>query len=252
MTALHHAIDGPADAPALLLGGSLGTDLSVWEPQLPLAERHALVRLDHRGHGGSPVPPGPYAIADLGRDVLELMDALGLARASYCGLSIGGMVGIWLAAHAPARVDRLVLLCTAAWMPNAAAFAQRAATVRADSSTEAIADAVLERWLTPAFAATEPAVRAWLRAMLVATPAAGYAGCCEAIAAMDLRGELSGIAAPTLVVSGADDLATPEALQAEIAAAIPGARHERVGPAAHIASVQQAEAVNELIGGHLR
>lgn len=252
MTALYYEIAGPAEGPILLLGSSLGTDLSMWDGQLPLASRWRLVRFDHRGHGRSPAPPGPYTIADLGLDVLELMDALGLERTSYGGLSLGGMVGLWLAANAPERIDRLVLLCTAAWMPTAAAYAERAVAVRGDGSTGRIAEAVLERWLTPPFAAARPEVCEHLRSMLLATSAEGYAACCEAIAAMDLRDELAQIAAPTLVISGAGDPATPVELQAEIAAAIPHARHEIVAPATHLAAVEQPDRVNHLIEEHLR
>ncbi len=251
MTALHHRSDGPADGPVLVLGGSLGSDLTMWDGQLALAGRHRLVRFDHRGHGGSPVTPGPYTVPELARDVLELMDGLGLERVSYAGLSLGGMIGMWLAAHAPERIDRLVLLCTAAHMPTGALYRQRAEAVRRAGTVEPIADAVLERWLTSAFAAAHPAVRASLRAMLAGTSAEGYAGCCEAIAAMDLRDALGRIAAPTLVISGAEDPATPLALLAAIAAGIPGARHEIVAPAAHLATAEQPDRINELIGAHL-
>jgi len=252
MSALHHESTGPDGARVLLLAGSLGTDLSMWDGQLPLASRWRVVRFDHRGHGRSPTPPGPYTIADLGRDVLELMDALGLERASFGGLSLGGMVGMWLAANAPERIDRLVLLCTAAWLPTAAAYADRAVAIRTAGSTAPIADAVLNRWLTSPFATAHPDIRSRLRAMLVATEAEGYAACCEAIAAMDLRNQLARIPAPTLVLSGADDPATPVELQAAIAAAVPGARHEVIPSAAHLAAVEQPERVNQLIGEHLR
>jgi 3-oxoadipate enol-lactonase len=252
MMALHHQITGPEGAPVLLLGGSLGTDLAMWDGQLALAEQFRLVRFDHRGHGRSPVPSGPYSTAALGRDVLELIDTLALERAAYAGLSLGGMVGIWLAANAPERVDRLVLLCTAAWMPTATAYAARAGSVRVAASTAPVADAVLERWLTPPFAAANPELRERLRAMLIATPAEGYAGCCEAIAAMDLREDLGRITTPTLVISGADDSATPVPLQALIARTVARARHQVVAPAAHLAAVEQPQRINELIGEHLR
>jgi 3-oxoadipate enol-lactonase len=248
---LHHDLAGPDDAPALLLGGSLGTTLQMWDRQLPLADRRRLVRFDHRGHGSSPEPPGPYEIAELGRDVLELMDALGLRRASYCGLSIGGMVGIWLGANAPARIDRLILICTAAHMPPPSAWQERAAAVLAAGSTRPIAEAVVGRWLTPAFAAAHPEVRTELLAMLEASPPCGYAACCGAIERMDLRDLLPQVAVPTLVISGADDLATPVAMQASIAAAIPGARHEVIARAAHIAAVEQPDPINQLIEEHL-
>jgi 3-oxoadipate enol-lactonase len=248
---LHHEMAGPQDAPVLLLGGSLGTSLEMWDGQGPLAETVRLVRFDHRGHGRSPVPPGPYEISDLAGDVLALMDALDLARVSYGGLSIGGMVGMWLAIHAPERIDRLVLICTAAHMPPASAWQERASAVREAQSTEPICDSVVERWLTPSYAIAHPEVRARLRSMLVATDPEGYAACCGAIERMDLRGELSRITAPTLVVSGSEDTATPAKVQRTIAGAIPGARHEIVDPAAHIAAVEQSEAVNDLIREHL-
>ncbi|HET9718899.1 MAG TPA: 3-oxoadipate enol-lactonase [Solirubrobacteraceae bacterium] len=248
---LHHKSSGPAKAPVLLMAGSLGTNLRMWDSQLPLSERLRIVRLDHRGHGESPTPPGPYEIADLGRDVLGLMDILEVERASICGLSLGGMVGMWLAAHAPERLERLILICTAAHMPPASAWQERAAAVLAAGSTEPIADAVVDRWLTPEFAAAHAELRADLRAMLVATRPEGYAWCCGAIERMDLRGDLPGVRAPTLVISGTDDLATPPERQREISEAIPGARHEVVGPAAHVAAVEAPAAINRLIAEHL-
>ena len=197
------------------------------------------------------MPPGPYEIADLGGDAIALLDRLGIERASYCGLSIGGMVGLWLGIHAPERIDRLVLSCTSAHMPPASAWAERAAAVRAAGTPEVVADTVVGRWLTPGFAAAHPQARARLRAMLCATDAEGYAACCGAIERMDLRPDLERIAAPTLVISGAEDAATPPEHQRLIAQAITGARHEILSPAAHVAAVEQAAAVNDLILEHL-
>ena len=135
------------------MGGSLGTTMAMWEPQLPgLAATHRVLRFEHRGHGGSPVPNGPYSIDALGQDVLAMMDRLGLQRASYCGLSIGGMVGQWLAINAPERIEQLILICTSAYLPPAEGWHDRAATVRAAGTPEAVADAVLTRWFTPSFA----------------------------------------------------------------------------------------------------
>ena len=242
---------GPEDAPVLVMGSSLGTSLDMWDSQLALAERLRIVRLDHRGHGRSPVPPGPYEIADLGRDVLELMDSLEIERASYCGLSIGGMVGIWLGANAPERIERLVLVCTSAHLPPAEGWAERATKVRAAGTVGVVADAVVARWLTPAYAEEHPELVAELRAMLVATDPTGYAECCGAIERMDLRDELGRITAPTLVISAAGDEATPPEHQRLIAASIPGARLERVEPAAHLAAVERPARVNELIADHL-
>ena len=247
----NHQVEGAPDAPVLLLGGSLGTSLEMWDGQLALAGSLRIVRFDHRGHGQSPSPPGPYEIEDLARDVIDLMDALEIERAFYAGLSIGGMLGMWLGANAPERVERLVLICTSSQMGPATMWQERAATVRAAGTTEPIADAVVDRWLTPAFANEHPEARARLRAMLVSADPQGYAACCGAIERMDLRGELSRITAPALVISGADDLATPLEHQRVIAESIPGARHEIVSPAAHVAAVEQPDAVNRLIEEHL-
>lgn len=250
--ALNHELHGPADAPVLLLGGSLGTSLAMWQPQVAaLREHFRVIVFDHRGHGGSPVPPAPYAIADLGADVLELMDGLGIERASYGGLSIGGMAGIWLGANAPGRLDRLVLMCTSAHAPPASRWLERAAAVRAAGSTEVVADAVVSRWFTPGWAAAHPGVVAAHRAMITATDPEGYAACCEAIAAMDLRPELTRIPVPTLVISATEDEALAPEHQRLIAEQIPGARLELIAGAAHIASAQQPQAVNELIRAHL-
>jgi 3-oxoadipate enol-lactonase len=252
VVALHHEIRGDRAAPPLLLGGSLGTNLAMWDPQIAaLSRRLRVVGFDHRGHGRSPVPAGPYAIADLGRDVLALMDALQLERASYCGLSIGGMVGIWLAANAPDRIDRLVLICTSAHVPPAVRWQERADAVRAAGSVCVVADVVLPRWTTAAWRQRNPAASAALRAMLVSTPATGYAACCEAIAAMDQRSALDGIAAPTLVIHGREDAAIPFEHGEALAAGIPRARLAAVSPMAHLGNVEQPAEVARLILDHL-
>jgi 3-oxoadipate enol-lactonase len=249
---LHHELDGPDGAPVLLLGSSLGTTTEMWRPLLPeLAGRLRVIRYDHRGHGASPVAPGPYEIADLAGDVLALLDRLGLERASFGGVSLGGMVAMWIGANAPERVDRLALCCTSAHMPPASAWAERAAAVRAAGSAEVVADAVVARWLTPGYAAAHPDVVAWLRRMLVATPAAGYAAGCGAIERMDLRADLARITAPTLVLSGAQDPAAPPEHQRAIAERIAGARHELLAGAAHLASVERAGEVARLMLDHL-
>jgi 3-oxoadipate enol-lactonase len=251
MTAVHHVEEGPAGAPPLVLCNSLGTTLDMWAPQLPaLAERFRVVRYDRRGHGRSPVPPGPYTIDDLGGDVLELLDRLGLERVHFCGLSIGGAVGMWLAVHAPERVDRLVLCCTRPAFPPPEQWTERAAAVR-QGGVAAVAEAALERWFTAPFRAARPDVVDRFRAMLVETPAEGYAACCEALGALDLRASLGAVAAPTLVVAGeADPVAPPEEGEA-LAAAIPGARHAPVPGAAHIAGAEQPERFTALLLEHL-
>ncbi|MEU4222462.1 3-oxoadipate enol-lactonase [Actinoplanes sp. NPDC026623] len=245
--AVHHREDGPPDAPALLLINSLGADLSMWEPQIPaLAGPFRVIRYDARGHGRSPVPPGRYALADLGRDALGLLDRLGVARAHVCGLSLGGMTAMWLAAHAAERVDRLVLFCTSALLGPRSAWAERAELVRAEG-TAAVAGAIVARWVTAGYAAAHPAAVATLRDMVAATPAIGYAGACAAVEDMDLRADLSSIRAPTLVVAGADDPATPPEHGAAIAAAVPGARLQVLAGAAHLASFEQPATANRLI-----
>jgi 3-oxoadipate enol-lactonase len=246
------AVEGPAGAPALVLLHSLGTTREMWAPQAAaLARRFQVVRCDLRGHGRSPVPPAPYEIADLAGDVVALLDRLGIGRAHLCGLSLGGMASMWLAARHPARVRRLVLCCTAAQLGSPATWAERAALVRAQG-TAAVADAVLARWLTPTFAARHPERAAPLRAMLLGTPAEGYAACCGAIERMDLGPELPAIRAPTLAIAGAQDPSTTPEHLARIAAAIPGARLAVVDGAAHLANVEQPEKITELIATHLQ
>jgi 3-oxoadipate enol-lactonase len=208
------------------------------------------VRFDLRGHGRSPVVPGPSSLADLGGDVIALLDALGIPKAHVAGLSIGGMIGMWLGIHAPERVDHLALLCTSAALGPPSAWAERAALVRAEG-TEAVADAVVARWVTPGYAARHPEHVARLRAMIAATPAEGYASACAAIETMDIEDDLGRIAAPTLVIAGADDPATPPDHAARIAARIPDARMAVVPDSAHLANLQQPDEVNGLLLRHL-
>lgn len=249
---LHHVEAGPAGAPALVLSPSLGTTGEMWAPQVPaLAERFRVVSVDHRGHGGSDVAPGPTTFDDLGADVVALLDRLGIERTSWAGVSLGGMLGMWLATHHPERVERLALVCTSAHLPPAEAWYERAATVRGDGGTAGIADAVVSRWFTPGFAAREPDVVAAHRAMLLGVDPAGYAGCCEAIAGMDLRPDLPAAVAPTLVIAGADDPATPPVMSEEIVDGLATAHLEVVADAAHLASVEQSPQVTGLLLDHL-
>lgn len=250
---LHWLADGPDGAPILVLLSSVGSSTEMWAPCVgPLAEQFRVVRVDARGHGGSPAsPPGTAcSLADLGRDVLAALDRLGAARVHLAGLSLGGMTAMWLAVHHPERIGRLALLCTSAHLPPAQGWTDRAATVRADGMG-AIADAVLARWITPELAARDPELVARLRAMLTATDADSYAQCCEAIGAMDLRADLGRIAAPTLVIGGAQDPSTPPEHQRLIAAGVPGARLELLDPAAHLATMEQPAAVAALLLDHL-
>ena len=247
---LHYLLEGPEDAPVVVLANSLGTTLRMWDEQASaLNYGFRSLRYDHRGHGGSPIPPGPYTIEDLGRDVLALLEQLGIERASFCGLSLGGMVGMWVASEVPERIDRLVLCCTAArFAPDV--YDSRARTVREHGVAE-IADDVLERWFTPAFRASQPGVVEWARRMLLDTPAEGYAGCCEAVRDGDLSGRLGDIRAPTLVIAGADDPAAPPEQAKLICDAIPHARLVVVEQAAHLANVEQPEAVTRAVLDHL-
>ena len=248
---LHYRLEGPEDAPVLVLANSLGTTLDMWDAQAPaLRERFRLLRYDHRGHGGSSVPPGPYGIEDLGRDLLALLDGLGVERFSFCGLSVGGMVGLWVASEVLDRVERLALCCTSAKLGPPEDWASRAVTVRAEG-VEAISEAVLERWFTSAFHEGRPEAVEEAGRMLRGTPVEGYAGCCEAISAMDLRDRLGDIQAPTLVVAGDSDGATPVDHAELIRDSVPDARLVVVEGAAHLANVERAEAVTRAVLDHL-
>jgi 3-oxoadipate enol-lactonase len=246
----HHVITGPEDAPVLVLSNSLGATLEMWDPQAEaLAERFRLVRYDTRGHGGSATPPGPYSIDDVGGDVVELLDHLGVGRAHVAGLSLGGMTAMWLGIHAPERVSRLVLLCTSAQLGPAQGWADRAVTVRA-KGTAAIVDATFERWFTEAYRAQHDL--SGLREMFVGISDEGYANCCSVIEHMDLTPNLDGISVPTLVIAGAQDPAAPPETHARrIVDGIPDARLEILDPGAHLVNVEQPEAVTTLILEHL-
>ena len=246
------SLEGPAGAPAVVLGNSLGTTRTVWEPQQALLRRHfRLLRYEHRGHDGSPAPAGPYTIGQLGADVLALLDGYGIERAAYCGISLGGMVGLWLAANAPGRIAALGLCCTSAYLPPASLWAERARLVRSAGMGAIARQMVAGRWFTPAFAAREPSVPASFVAGVEATDPEGYAGCCEAIAAMDLRPSLASITAPTLVIAAAEDPATPPWHGAVIASGIAGARLHVVRGAAHLANVSAPDEVGSALLGFL-
>ncbi len=249
---LHSWVDGPSDAPPLVLLGSVGSTADMWQPVLaPLTEQFRVVRLDHRGHGRSaPSPRGAGStLADLGDDALMTLDELGLHRVDWVGLSLGAMVGMWLAIHRPERIARLALLCTSAHLGSG--YLERAEQVRADGMA-AIADSVVDRWITPTLAARDADLRTELRAMVAGIDAESYAQCCEAIGTMDLRPDLARIASPTLVIAAEDDPATtPEHLEV-IADGVPGARLEMLSGAAHIATYEQPARIAALLQQHLR
>jgi 3-oxoadipate enol-lactonase len=224
-----------------MLSNSLGTDLGMWDDALPwLLDRFRVLRYDQRGHGRSPAPRGPYTIADLAGDALDLLDRLGLERASFCGVSLGGMTGMWLGVNAPDRLDRLALCCTSAYLPPRENWTERAATVRA-RGMEPVVDAALERWFTPALAECRPDAVERTRRALLDVSAEGYAGCCEAIAAHDLRAEVGSIRVPTLVLAAADDPATPPEHGRLIAEAVEGARSVVLERGRHLVAVEQPD-----------
>lgn len=241
------SLDGPATAPVLVLGNSLGTSRAVWEPQLAAFRRHfRLLRYEYPGHGGTPAAPGPYTVGELGAGVLALLDGYRIERAHYCGISLGGMIGMWLAAHAPGRIATLGLCCTSAFLPPASGWTGRAGQVRAHGMAS-ITEQSIGRWFTPLFLARQPGAPAAFAAQLESTDPEGYAGCCEAIAAMDLRPALASITAPTLVVAAAEDPATPPAHGAVIASGIAGARLVVIRGAAHLANVSAAAQVSYIL-----
>jgi 3-oxoadipate enol-lactonase len=243
--------EGPADAPVVVLSNSLGTTSDMWEPQMAaLTRQFGVLRYDHPGHGGSRGSPPARSVEALARGVLSLLDERGLERVSFCGLSLGGAVGMWLAMHAPQRIDRLVLACTSARFGTRDNWLARAATVRADGM-EAIADAVLRLWFTERTHRDEPDLVAAYRAMMVSADPEGYAGCCEALADWDPGEDLATIGAPTLVLAGAEDTATPPASGAEIAGRIQGAGMSVLEGAGHLANLEQPAAFNQALLGHL-
>lgn len=249
---LAYRIDGREAAPALVLASSLGTTWELWDSQLPaLTEDFRVVRFDHPGHGQSPIPDAPVTVESLADGVVELLDALGLERVSLCGLSLGGMVGMALALRAPERLDRLVLCCTAAYLGPAEGWYDRARIVRA-RGTSAIAEAVLERWFTERFRDEEATTVERFQEMLEAIPSEGYAACCEAIARWDARSDVSAIRAPTLVISGADDVATPVEDGTFLVESISGAELTVLPECAHLANVEQPTLFVGTLLHHLR
>ena len=236
---IRYGFEGPPDAPVLVLSNSLGADFAMWDPQVPaLARAYRVLRYDTRGQGGSTVSPGPYSIERLGRDVIGLLDDSGIDRVHFCGLSMGGMTGMWLGTHAPERLNKLVLANTAARIGPPEQWNARIEKVR-EGGMAAIAEAVLARWFTPSFHAAQPHAVAAMRAMLERSPSDGYAACCAAVRDADQREPIVRIGATTLVISGTHDAATPPCDGRFLAQQIAGARYVEL-PAAHIANVEAA------------
>jgi 3-oxoadipate enol-lactonase len=243
---MHYELSGPADGPVLMFSNSLGTTLDMWKPQLPAFERSfRILRYDMRGHGQSSTPPGPYSIRQLGSDVVALLDALCLHRVDFCGLSIGGMIGQWLGANVPTRLDRLVLCNTAAIIGTEATWNARIEAVQTRGMAS-IVDGVMERWFTPAFRENQPAILAEMRAMLAATDPVGYAAACAAIRDMDQRATAASIATPTLLIAGEYDPVTTVADAQFLESRIPDAKLA-VLPAAHISNMEAAKQFNDAV-----
>jgi 3-oxoadipate enol-lactonase len=243
---IRYELTGGQGLPVLVMSHSLGIDLAMWEPQLAaLAPHFRVLRYDTRGHGGSSIPDGPYTAANLGGDVLGLLDVLAIQKASFCGLSMGGVVGQWLGVHASNRIDKLVLADTAAKIGNDETWNARIATVRRDG-LDSVISGTLERWFTAPFRAAEPETIARTAASLRATSAEGYVACCAAIRDADFRDSLSQIGVPTLVITGSDDPVTPPVDGRFLADSIAGSRYVEV-PAAHLSNVEAAGDFNKAL-----
>lgn len=248
---VHRVVEGPEDAPVLILSNSLGSTLEMWDPQVAELTRHfRVVRYDLRGHGASPTPPSPYSIGDLGADVVALMDDLNVQRAHLAGSSIGGMAALWVAANAPDRVDRLVAIGTSARLGPPDVWTDRARKVLA-GGMEVVAESVVERWYTSIFAEQHPTVVTQMREMVRSADPFGYAGCCLAIAGMDQTDALGTITAPTLVIVGADDPATPLEHAERLLAGIEDCRLVVLPDAAHLPSLEHPERIGSLLRQHL-
>lgn len=247
---IHVQIDGPQDAPALILSNSLGTTLHMWDGQVAPFTRHfRLVRFDRRGHGKSGSPKGPYSMEMLGRDVLAIMDALGIKKANWCGLSMGGMEGMWLGANAPERFERMVLSNTSSFFPDKKGWNDRLAMVK-DKGVPAFAAANMERWFTKDFRERDPQAIAQMAEMFAATPLEGYLACGAAVRDMDHRELLPQVKVPTLVIVGRHDPATTPEAGEYIFSNIPGAE-KFVIDAAHISNIENPQQFNDAVLGFL-
>ena len=237
------ADEGPRDVPVLMLSNSLGTTLDMWDAQVALlSQTLRIVRYDTRGHGASVVSPGPYSVAQLAQDALQILDALAVERAAFCGISMGGITGLSLALTAPQRLTHLVVANSAAKIGEAAMWAERAAAVRQGGAQalSALADTAPQRWFTAGFAAQHPAVVQRAQAWIANTPAEGYASCCDALGAADVRAQLGDIATPTLLIGGEFDPTTTVADAQLMQADIAGARL-CVLPTAHLSNLEVPE-----------
>jgi 3-oxoadipate enol-lactonase len=237
---IHVEVEGPEGAPALMLSNSLGTNLTMWDPQVSaLAKTFRLIRYDRRGHGQSGAPKGPYSIERLGRDVLAVLDALKIQKTHWCGLSMGGMVGQWLGANAPERMDRIILSNTACYYADKEFWAGRIRLLR-EKGLGAVVAPTMERWFSKGFRDRSPQTIASMSEILLKTPLEGYIGCCEAIRDMDHREALTRIKAPVLIIAGKLDPATTVEDAEFIHGRVPGSKLTII-EAAHISNVEQPE-----------
>jgi 3-oxoadipate enol-lactonase len=232
--------------PPLLFSNSLGTDLHMWDAQMgPFGEAFRVIRYDSRGHGQSDLTEGLYTMDRLGRDALAVLDAFKIERTYYCGLSKGGMVGQWLGGNAPERIERMAVCNTAAYIPNPDLWNTRI-EIATNKGMPALCDGIIERWFSEDFRKNNPAEIERVAAMVLATPGPGYAACCAAIRDMDQRETDKGISAPTLVVIGAKDPATPPEHGREIHSLIAGSQLVELD-AAHLSNIEQTDAYNSAV-----
>lgn len=236
---IHYELSGPADRPVFLLAHPLGVNLSIWEPQLAEFSKHfRVLRYDARGHGDSSVPPGDYSIPGLAEDALGLLDALRIDHAHFCGISMGGMTGMWLGANARSRFDKIVLSNTAVKIGTAESWTTRIESVR-KTGMAAIAPSIIERWFTFEFRAGSPHIVAGVQNILEKTDPQGYMASCAAIRDMDYREKISAVRSPILIISGSNDPGTTPADGQYIASKIPGAIYSEL-PASHLSNVEAA------------
>lgn len=251
MIELQYRLDGPRHAPVVLLVPPLGTTMSVWEPQMPeLTRDRRVLRVNHRGHGSSPAPAGPYTVEELALDLLAVLEAQGLSRVSAVGAGLSGSLLVWIAANSPRVLDRLVLLAATPRTPHTHQWDRVASRVRA-AGLEAVAADVVRPWFTPGMGEKRPEVVARFTEDFVRLDPEGFASMCEAVAAMDQRRLAPSVKAPTLVASAAHDPLLPPGHGRRLADGIADARFEVVPGAAHLLGVERADRVNELLAGHL-
>ncbi|HEY7348568.1 MAG TPA: 3-oxoadipate enol-lactonase [Ktedonobacterales bacterium] len=248
---LAYRIDGPDDAPALVMLNSLGTDLRMWNPQAAMLSRNLrIIRYDCRGHGASDAPAGPYTIEQFGLDLLTLLDTLQIERAHLCGLSLGGLIALWFAAHYPGRVARAVFANTAARIGTVEGWNTRIAQV-SEGGMGAVRDMVLARFLSEQFRQQHPEIVQQFSETLDAIDPQGYKGACAALREADLREKLAAVRAPSLIIAGELDEATPPSQARELHAAIAGSELSILREAAHLSNVEQPEAFSKAVSAFL-